>query len=52
MREVARGALAVVEELHAYGSGGGSAGGWPAHIYDKLQGKGGPGERLTVEGTA
>lgn len=52
VREVSRGALAVVEELHAYGSAGGSAAGWPAHIYDKLQGKGGPGKRLTVGGTA
>ncbi|GLI69092.1 hypothetical protein VaNZ11_013637 [Volvox africanus] len=38
VRDVARNALAVLEELHAYGSGGGTLQGWPEHIARKLYG--------------
>ncbi|GIL73161.1 hypothetical protein Vretimale_4755 [Volvox reticuliferus] len=40
VRDVARNALAVLEELHAYGSGGGTLQGWPEHIAKKLYGPG------------
>ncbi|GFR41107.1 hypothetical protein Agub_g1752 [Astrephomene gubernaculifera] len=36
VREVARAALAVMEDLHEYGSAGGSAAGWPEYIAERL----------------
>ncbi|GLC51195.1 hypothetical protein PLESTB_000476100 [Pleodorina starrii] len=39
VRDVARNALAVLEDLYEYGSGGGSTAGWPAHIAAKLCGR-------------
>ncbi|EFJ51921.1 hypothetical protein VOLCADRAFT_86913 [Volvox carteri f. nagariensis] len=38
VRDVARNALSVMEELHAYGSAGGTLQGWPEHIARKLYG--------------
>ncbi|KXZ56846.1 hypothetical protein GPECTOR_1g763 [Gonium pectorale] len=52
VRDVARAALAVLEELHSYGGEGGSLTGWPAHIAERLQARGLPGPAPSPEPAA